>query len=73
MRKTLEKAVKYGEVLDMVYLANDGSITKRRVKVLQVGEISFRAFCYLRKSKRTFTVSNVLALVPVVQRERMIV
>ena len=73
MRKTLVKSVKYGEVLDMMYLAKDGSISKRRIKVLQVGEVSFRAFCYLRRSKRTFTIDNVLALVPVMNREKGVV
>jgi predicted DNA-binding transcriptional regulator YafY len=73
VRKILEKSVKYGEVLDMMYVANDGSITKRRIKVLQVGEVSFRAYCYLRKSKRTFKLENVLALVPVARKERMII
>ena len=71
MRKTLEKSVKYGETMDMMYMAKDGSISKRRIDVLQVGEVSFRAYCYLRKSKRTFTIDNVLALVPIIQRERM--
>nr|WP_252502746.1 transcriptional regulator [Sporosarcina sp. Marseille-Q4943] len=61
------------EILDMMYVASDGSITKRRIKVLQIGEVSFRAYCFLRKSKRTFTAENVLALVPVNQNERVIV
>lgn len=73
MRKTLEKAGRYGETLDMMYLAKDGSITKRKIIVLQVGETSFRAYCYLRKSKRTFTIDNVLAAVPVIDRERMVI
>lgn len=73
MRKTLEKSVRFGGVLDMMYLAADGTISKRRIKVIQVGEMSFRAYCYLRNSKRTFTIDNVLALVPVAHKERMIV
>lgn len=73
MRKTLERAVNYGETLDMMYLAKDGSITKRRINVLQVGESSFRAYCYLRKSKRTFGINNVLALVPVIEREKAVI
>lgn len=73
MRKTLEKSVIYGELLDMMYLAKDGSISKRRIKVLQVGEVSFRAYCYLRKSKRTFTIDNVLALVPVFAKESRVI
>lgn len=73
MRKTLERSVDYGEVLEMMYLAADGTISKRQIKVLQVGEVSFRAYCYLRKSKRTFTIENVLALVPVMSKERMVI
>lgn len=73
MRKTLEKAVSYGETLDMMYLAKDGSITKRRISVLQMGDKSFRAYCHLRKSKRTFVIENVLALVPVIERERAVI
>ncbi|QTD39547.1 transcriptional regulator [Sporosarcina sp. Te-1] len=69
----LEKSVKYGELLDMMYLAADGSISKRRIKVLQVGDVSFRAFCYLRESKRTFTIDNVLALDPVIAKERRVI
>ncbi len=73
MRKTLDRAVRYGETLDMMYLAKDGSITKRRVSVLQVGDSSFRAYCHLRKSKRTFATDNVLALVPVFVKESLVI
>lgn len=73
MRKMLVKSVSYGDLLDMMYLAKDGSISKRRIKVLQVGDVSFRAYCYMRQSKRTFTIDNVLALVPVVGKERDVV
>lgn len=73
MRKTLDRAVRYGETLDMMYLAKDGSITKRRINVLQVGDKSFRAYCHLRQSKRTFVIENVLALVLVIERERAVI
>lgn len=73
MLKTLKRSVDYGEVLEMMYLAKDGTISKRRIKVLQVGEASFRAYCFLRKSKRTFTIDNVLALVPIMKKERYVV
>ena len=64
MRNQLMKSIKYNESMDMMYMAKDGQISKRRINVLQVGEVSFRAYCFLRKSKRTFTIDNVLALVP---------
>lgn len=73
MLKTLKRSVDYGEILEMMYLTKDGSISKRKIKVLQVGEASFRAYCYLRKSKRTFTIDNVLALVPVYIKESVVI
>jgi predicted DNA-binding transcriptional regulator YafY len=71
--KLLVKSVEYGDVLDMMYMAKDGSISQRRIKVLQVGEVSFRAYCYKRESKRTFTIDNILALVPATRKERDVV
>lgn len=73
MRESLIKSVKYGVSLDMMYMSKDGAISKRRINVLQVGEVSFRAFCHLRKSKRTFTIDNVLALVPIKHKESMVI
>ena len=73
MRNRLIKSTEYSESLDMMYISKDGSISKRRINVLQVGEVSFRAYCFLRKSKRTFTIDNVLALVPVYKKESMVI
>ncbi|MEK4024497.1 transcriptional regulator [Sporosarcina sp. FSL W7-1283] len=73
MLKTLERSVNYGEVLEMMYLAKDGSISKRKIKVLWVGDASFRAYCFLRRSKRTFLIENVLAAVPVRYKERVVI
>lgn len=73
MLEMLVKSVECGVTLEMMYIAKDGSISKRRIKVIQVGESSFRAYCYLRGSKRTFTIDNVLALVPVIQKERSVI
>ncbi|MEK5071734.1 transcriptional regulator [Sporosarcina sp. FSL K6-1508] len=73
MLKVLERTVRYGDLLDMIYVDGKGQISKRRIKVLQIGEVSFRAYCHMRGTNRTFTVDNVLALVPVVRKERMVI
>lgn len=73
VRNQLVKSMEFNESLDMMYLAEDGSISKRRIKVLQVGEVSFRAYYFLRKSKRTFIIDNVLALVPVYEKESLVI
>lgn len=73
VRVGLIKSMERNSVLDMMYVAKDGSISKRRIKVIQVDDVSFRAYCYLRKSNRTFEIDNILALVPVTSRERIVV
>nr|WP_255485307.1 transcriptional regulator [Sporosarcina sp. BP05] len=57
----------------MIYMAKDGAISKRSIKILQVGDVSFRAYCYLRKSNRTFKIDNILALVPITSKERIVI
>lgn len=73
MCNQLIKSVRCGESVDMIYMSSGGVISKRRVKVLQVNEDYFRTYCYLRRSKRTFRVDNVLALVPVIKKEGMVI
>ncbi|WP_203249218.1 hypothetical protein [Sporosarcina beigongshangi] len=72
MRNQLLKSMEYHESLDMMYIAKNGVVSKRRIAVLQVGDVSFRAYCFLRQSKRTFKIENVLALVPVKTKEKVI-
>ena len=73
MRVELMKSMDRNDVLDMMYISKDGAISKRRIKVLQVGEVSFRAYCHLRGSRRTFMIDNVLALVPVIRKEKVVI
>lgn len=73
MREKLEKSIKYGEMLEIICMAKDGSISKRRIKVLHIHKDSFVAYCYLCKSKRTFLIENVLAAVPVKCKERLVI
>lgn len=73
MRKTLERAVRFGESLEVMYMAKDGSISKRRIKVLHMHKDTCVAYCFLRKAKRTFLIDNVLAAVPVLEKERLVI
>jgi len=73
VRKQLVKSKTFNEPLDMMYMAASGKVTKRRIQVLQVWDDSFRAYCYLRKSKRTFRIDNILDLVPVIVKESMVI
>ena len=65
--------MRYGQIVNIMYMAKNGEVTKRRIKVIKLTDDSFQAYCFLRKTKRTFIVENVLALIPVQIKERAIV
>ena len=70
MKDNIVKIMKRHEILEMVYLAKDGNITKRRVKVIKSYHDTFQAYCFMKQAKRTFYFNNVLAAVPVIRKER---
>ncbi len=73
MRIELIKSMEWNHVLDMIYMAKEGAMSKRSIKILQVGDVSVRAYCYLRKSNSPFKIDNVLALVPITSIERIVI
>ncbi len=50
--------------IEMIYMANNGSITQRNIMVMEIAEKSIIAFCYLRQTKRTFLLQNILSFRP---------
>lgn len=66
MLKTIRQSMKHQQTLNIMYMDDNGHITKRRIQVFRITGDSFQAYCFLRESKRTFKVDNVLAVVPVV-------
>ena len=73
MRIIILKSMQLNQIVEMIYINNNGEISKRRVKVLRVEGNTFKAYCFLRNTKRTFKVENLLAFVPIIQREREVV
>lgn len=70
MRAQILKAMKYHQLIDVIYIAKNGSITKRRVKVLTVAGGSMQVYCHTKKAKRTFILDQILAVKPVNLKER---
>lgn len=73
VRNKLTKSMRYNEPVDMIYMSSGGVVSKRRIKVLCINEETFQAYCHLRMAKRTFRIDNVLALVPVYEKESMVI
>lgn len=70
MRAQILKAMKYHQLIDVIYIAKNGAITKRRVKVLTVAGGSMQVYCHTKKAKRTFILDHILAVKPVHLKER---
>ncbi|MBG9757120.1 MULTISPECIES: transcriptional regulator [Lysinibacillus] len=73
MREQLIKAMQRNQLVDIMYIAKNGSVTKRRVRVIKIVGDSFQAFCFTRQAKRSFIIQNILAVTPVFRKEREVV
>lgn len=73
VKESLLKSLRYGQIVDVMYMAKNGEVTKRRIKLIKLYGESFQAYCFLRNTKRTFKIDNVLALSPLMIKERTVV
>ena len=73
MRDQLVKAMQHNKIVNMMYLAKSGEITKRRIKIIKIAGDKFQAYCFVKGAKRTFLIDNVLAIIPVVDKEREVI
>ncbi|MCY9549032.1 transcriptional regulator [Lysinibacillus xylanilyticus] len=73
MKEQLIKAMQRNQIMNMMYLAKSGEVTKRRIKIIKVVGDSFQVYCFNRQAKRTFMIDSVFAVVPVSRKEREVV
>lgn len=68
MKHQLEKYV--GQVVTVIYASERKGMTKRRIKLIEVGENYARTFCLERMAPRTLSIASVLAVEPGAGRQR---
>lgn len=73
MKEQLIKAMQRNQLLNMMYIAKDGTVSKRSIKIIKIVGNSFQAYCFTRQAKRTFMIDSVLAVVPVIHKDRSVV
>jgi len=61
------------QVIDMIYMDGKGKISKRRIRIINIHDQKFVAYCYLRNAKRTFQYENILSFVPIIKRETTVI
>lgn len=64
MESILKRSLTEKTTLDMIYMRNDGLITKRSIIVRQINQSYIRAFCFNSRQAKTFTIENILAVTP---------
>lgn len=62
MNRTLQMSLEEEKCIDMIYMNKCGELTQRIIKVLEINEDHIKAFCFLRKEKRTFRKENILSV-----------
>ncbi|ATP38821.1 transcriptional regulator [Solibacillus sp. R5-41] len=73
MKEQLIKAMQRNQIIDVMYISKSGVISKRRVKIMKMVSDKFQAFCFTKQAKRTFIIDNVLAIAPVIYKERGVI
>lgn len=73
MQNQLMNLFERGQLVDMMYIAKTGEITKRRIKIYKMLDGKFTAYCFTKHTSRTFIIDNVHALAPVIRKEREVI
>ncbi len=73
MREKLLKYQQQGHTVKMIYMNKSGQCSDRRIRIRNLHDTSFTAFCFKRGAVRTFQYDNVLSIVPMIKREKMVI
>ncbi|UOR13093.1 hypothetical protein [Halobacillus amylolyticus] len=65
MEGLLSRSVEQKQKLEMIYLATDGQISQRVIRVLDIRDEEILAYCYSRRKVRTFLKVNILSIAAV--------
>ncbi|WP_062046462.1 hypothetical protein [Bacillus sp. JCM 19034] len=64
MRYMLETSKQDGLVLEIIYQAENGNLSQRKIKVKSYNESHFIAYCFERKKTRMFRLDRLLSIAP---------
>ncbi|RPF52164.1 hypothetical protein [Aquisalibacillus elongatus] len=64
MDNLLRRALDNKQKLEMIYLSEKGEYSQRVVRIVEVKEHVFLAFCYTKRAVRRFKKVQVLSILP---------
>lgn len=71
LKKMLERYYATGRAVEMMYTDKKGNISHRNIRILSVEETYVRAYCFTKKTMRTFAIDQMLAIAPILKRKRI--
>ncbi|WLR46549.1 WYL domain-containing protein [Halobacillus litoralis] len=70
MNGVLRRALEEKQKLEFIYMADEGKISQRVIRVVSIKEETVLAYCYTRKTVRTFKLANILSVTPYKESKR---
>jgi predicted DNA-binding transcriptional regulator YafY len=64
----LQRYMNSGHLVEIIYLDRRGRTSKRTVRIHEISSGRVKAYCFARRAFRVFSVDNILAVAPVVNR-----
>ncbi|WP_281659141.1 hypothetical protein [Halobacillus sp. Cin3] len=68
----LKRALDNKQKLELIYIANEGNISQRVIRVVSIKEGTILAYCYTRKTVRSFKLANFLSVHPYMEGKGVI-
>jgi predicted DNA-binding transcriptional regulator YafY len=69
MLKDLDRYLKTGVLVDIIYMDRNEQFTKRTVRLKEISGEYVKAYCYTRHATRIFKIKNILAAQTSVRRK----
>ncbi|MET3288402.1 UNVERIFIED_CONTAM: putative DNA-binding transcriptional regulator YafY [Brevibacillus sp. OAP136] len=67
MQRDLQRFFVRNQLVEIIYMDQNGQISKRMIRLLAIAGDTVKAYCFTRKAKRHFVIDRILAAVPATQ------
>lgn len=62
MKGILLRAAANKKPIEMIYMSKDNKISQRVIRVIAVNDSKVKAYCYVKKQYRIFSIDNILSV-----------
>ncbi|MBO8162360.1 MAG: WYL domain-containing protein [Brevibacillus sp.] len=65
MQRDLERCLANNQLVEIIYMDRRGQTSKRVLRLYAIEGDKVKAYCFTRRANRVFTLTNILAVLPV--------